>query len=606
MGETYTYIKKLLALLVTFCAGLYFQRFLEFYFLIPLQLLVFSALIFRITGNRPPHLFDFKRIDTFYGKGGLRDLLKLFVTAFGVAYDIIVWTFWGIFLLFDVVVDIFRLVKIVLFWITFAVLWFLKLFVPPLVILFHLVIHYGIKWIWWIYQLAFKNTAPSVNRNFYFLALRGTVVSIFTLFVFYYFSLIIDLYGLAIIGLVLSVLPLAWSFGEIAAVRSKNLQNEGFKTIRANFQNGIESVRSLLFYITIFVVFFVAQFALNLTGWMPRAGISMLGIVINLNTLLSFLLIIMAFVIVFGIVMIPSFRLYNYFRENTLSGTVSFLNSVIRKGIQYILVIIPSAFFSGILLIIPAVLLIASFWFTNFMKNEVLDIRLDQLQERKLQVTDESQTYELNKNIEQLEYLKNMPLNLIQEMFNRQNLEYQLSNKEDDINNEEQRLLRLEDQAKARQEALDNQINSMENTLNGATSAGLAALKEQKLSISQTLDTQKANIETLISKYRIDEKYLQRKSKQIPILFFLAGIWVSVFGGLVLAFVIAYLGNVFYELYLFRNNGSPSYFQSIIRQEKEKDNNQPLLGFTLLVLIIAVAVYLLSVNELPGFFSGLQ
>lgn len=591
MGEIYTYIKKLLALLVTLFAGFYLHRFLEYYFLVPLLLLTFSALVFQITNKKPPHLFDFKRTDQYYDKGGLRDLLKLFITVFGVAYDIIIWAFWGVFLLFEVFTDILRLLKIISFWIVYAVLWLLKLFVPPIVIIFRLLIHYGVKWIWWIYQLAFKNMAPSVNRNYYFLALRGTIPAIFIAFVFYYFSLIIDLHGLAIVGLVLSVLPLAWSFGEIASVRSKNLQNEGFITIRNNFQNGIESVRSLLFYITFFVILFVVQLALNLTGWIPGSGISLLGVVINLNTFISILLILLLLIILFGILMIPTYRLYNYFRENTLSGSISFFSSVIKKGIQYILVLVPSAFFGILLLIIPTVLLVASFWLTYSLKNEVLDIRLNQLQEQQLEVDDELQAYEFGKNIEQIRYLKNLPHNLFQEMFNRNNLSYKINNKNDDIRKEEEKLLRLEERTNNRLKALDDQIAISESSAN---TEDAASLKEQKLLVNRTFNNQKADIETVISEYKIDLKYLQRKSQQIPVIFFLAGIWISLFGGMVLSFIIAYFGNVFYELYLFRNDGTPGYFKTIILHEKEQDGNQPLLGFSLLILVIIIIYFLFS------------
>ena len=443
--------------------------------------------------------------------------------------------------------------------------------------------------------------APSVNRNYYFLAVRGTIPAIFIAFVFYYFSLIIDLHGLAIVGLVLSVLPLAWSFGEIASVRSKNLQLEGFTTIRTNFQNGIESVRSLLFYITFFVILFVVQLALNLTGWMPGAGISLLGVAINLNTLLSFLLILLTLIILFGILMVPTYRLYNYFRENTLSGTVAFISSVLKKGIQYIFVLIPSTLFGSILLIIPSVLLVASLWLTSTLKNEVLDIRLNQMQEQQLEVNDELQAYELNKNIEQLKYLKKLPNNLLKEMFNRNNLIYRITNTDDDIRKEEEKLLRLEDRTKARLKTLDDQITLSESSAN---SGDIASLKEQKLLVSRTFNNQKADIKMVINKNKIDLEYLHRNSQQIPILFFLAGIWISLFGGLVFSFATAYLGNVFYELYLFRNDGTPSYFKMIILHEKEKDNKQPLLGFSLLIIVIAI-IYLLYNFGFPYYLNGI-
>ena len=333
----------------------------------------------------------------------------------------------------------------------------------------------------------------------------------------------------------------------------------------------------------------------------PGAGISFMGIAINLNTFISFLLIFLAFIVFFGIFMIPSFRLYNYFRENTLSGTVSFFSSIIKKGIQYILVIFPSALFSSILLIIPAILLVASFWLTNTLKDEVLDFRLNQLRMQQSEVTNELQAYELQQNIIQIQFLKDIPGNLLKEMFNRNNLDYEISTIGDNIRKEEEKLFSLREKAQSQLQALDNQISS----LSGSTNAdGLTSLKEQKLLIDRAYSNQSATIVLGINKYRIDQKYLHRKSKQIPVIFFLSGIWISLFGGLVLSFLIAYLGNVFYELYLFRNDGTPSYFNTIILQEKEKDNKQPLLGFSLLIILI-ILIYLFYRFKFPFILPGI-
>ncbi len=299
--------------------------------------------------------------------------------------------------------------------------------------------------------------------------------------------------------------------------------------------------------------------------------------------------------------MVPTYRLYNYFRENTLSGTVAFISSVLKKGIQYLFVLIPSTLFGSILLIIPSVLLVASLWLTSTLKNEVLDIRLNQMQEQQLEVNDELQAYELNKNIEQLKYLKKLPNNLLKEMFNRNNLIYRITNTDDDIRKEEEKLLRLEDRTKARLKTLDDQITLSESSAN---SGDIASLKEQKLLVSRTFNNQKADIKMVISKNKIDLEYLHRNSQQIPILFFLAGIWISLFGGLVFSFATAYLGNVFYELYLFRNDGTPSYFKMIILHEKEKDNKQPLLGFSLLIIVIAI-IYLLYNFGFPYYLNGI-
>jgi hypothetical protein len=64
----------------------------------------------------------------------------------------------------------------------------------------------------------------------------------------------------------------------------------------------------------------------------------------------------------------------------------------------------------------------------------------------------------------------------------------------------------------------------------------------------------------------------------------------------VVAVLVAYLGNLSYELYNMRENGTSTYWCQAIREIGEKSPNQPLLGFTLLAMIGGLAwllVYLL-------------
>ena len=95
MEQAYKYIKRLLAFI--FCVFLFFlsAQYLTFFITIPILLLTFSVLHSRITSEKPPHLFAFYRTDNFFKKGGLRDLIRIFVTLFGFVYDVIIWTIWG-------------------------------------------------------------------------------------------------------------------------------------------------------------------------------------------------------------------------------------------------------------------------------------------------------------------------------------------------------------------------------------------------------------------------------------------------------------------------------------------------------------------------------
>ena len=82
---------------------------------------------------------------------------------------------------------------------------------------------------------------------------------------------------------------------------------------------------------------------------------------------------------------------------------------------------------------------------------------------------------------------------------------------------------------------------------------------------------------------------------QLPLVFLFAIIWLSIFGGLILAVVISYFGNVYHELYNFKEDDKPTYFKTMAMELNSKDRNQPLLGFTLLILF-GVIVVLLSTN----------
>ena len=128
--------------------------------------------------------------------------------------------------------------------------------------------------------------------------------------------------------------------------------------------------------------------------------------------------------------------------------------------------------------------------------------------------------------------------------------------------------------------------------MRNANSSLAADLRSQKSILEKNLAEIKSVKELGIQKLLIDIYDLENYKIQLLITFFFTGLWISLFGGLVLAFVFAYLANAFYEMYLFRNDNSPSYWRLIFMQEKEKDSNQPLIGFTLLIIFILLFYYL--------------
>jgi H+/Cl- antiporter ClcA len=88
-----------------------------------------------------------------------------------------------------------------------------------------------------------------------------------------------------------------------------------------------------------------------------------------------------------------------------------------------------------------------------------------------------------------------------------------------------------------------------------------------------------------IAKMKLKLKDEKGMIAQIPMVFLFTIIWLSLFVGIVLAVIMAYFGNVYYELYSFKEDGKPTYFRKIITDINNKDKNQPLLGFTLFAII---------------------
>jgi hypothetical protein len=588
MEKANIYIKKILFLLICVVAGYFLIDFFAFYYVVPALLLAFSLADFKITGRKPEYLFNFRRTEEYFKKGGLRDLIRIIVSLLAFVYDAVVWVIWGIYLIFELLAEFLFLLRNIFFWIIYGILWFLKLFIPPIVIIFKLIIHYLVKWIWWIYSISFKNISASLRKDHYFAALKGTILSVFIVFFFYFIGILADIKGIVFIGVVLALLPVTWIFGEISLSISKTHQDKNEIPALNNYNNGLESVRSVLFYITVMLLLFIVQILLNLLGWIPDAGLSLLGVALNINTFITLVLIFLSVITLFGVLIIPTHRLFNVFREVSIKDSVALLGIIFRKGLQYILLLIPASFFSAFLIIIPAIIMGAALWFTIHIKDSVIDAKIGSLKNAKIEAKNEIEDYMIQTKINNLSFYKDYPWNIYKEINNRGNLNYEIRNKKEELTDEEAELNLIDNETTVEIEQIEAQINT--ELIRDANSALVADLRNQKMILEKNLAEIKAAKKVVIGKLIVDINNLENYKLQLLFAFFLAGVWLSIFGGMVLGFVFAYLGNIFYEIYLFRNDNKPSYWRLISMEEKEKDSKQPLIGFTLLVIVIVLVL----------------
>jgi hypothetical protein len=582
----FRYIKRLVVFAL--CLFLFFLSYdiLPLFITIPLILLSFAFLHSRITGENPPYLFAFYRTDAYFRKGGLRDLLRIFVTLFGFIYDTIIWIVWSTYLIFILFVDLLDLIRTVFYWIIHAIVWFLSLYIPFLIFLYRIFLHYLIRWPWWLYQIAFFNIRNSFNRNFYRIAFWGTLQASIIIFLFYYLEIILDLPGITYIGIIISLLPLTWSFGEIACVRVNKLENEPWHAVKSGFQNGLESVRSILFYLTLFVLLLITQLGLNLFGWLPSSGLIIAGFMFNINTLISLLLIFLCVIIILGVMIIPSYRLYTRYNELRLSQSFELLKFMGKKVIQYLLVLIPSSIFSLIVVTLPVIVVLIAGTISYNLKNSVAEVRINHLRSEQAAISNPDSAYLIEKKIENLKSLMQFPLNLKQEIKHRSILDNELLFATEDL-----RSLR-EDQIKSNEQFNSKMANLQKEIKQMGSDTSVDAIEEEKSKLQSEFSRDQETAKKEFVRLKTDILALNQKRNQLPILFFLAGLWLVIFGSLALAFGIAYFGNVFHQLFLFRNNNNSSEWAQSAEDIRESDHKQPLLGGTLFIITVFL-IYLL-------------
>ena len=601
MEKVSLYIKKILSLALSFSiffvAGLFGIKTMSYnlIWISAVGFILFAYLDFKISGEKPRFLFGMNQSDAYLNsKGGFWNLFKWIVTLFGFLYDMVIWTLWGVFLLFNLFVDFLLLVRTIVYWIIFALIWFIRQLFPPIIFIFRMFIHYIINWAWWIYQVAVRNVKKSINKNFYFIALWGSVPAMFIVFLFYGIAELSGMPELILLSTVFALVPLVWSFGEIAALRFEKRESEEYSSVRFSFGNGFDSLRSLLFYLVAALILIIAEVLFNLLGWIPSLSLSLIGIAININTAISLVLLFLLIIILFAGSMLPTHILYHPEHENDLNSSIRFLRIIGRKFLRYSFAGIPAGLFASILLVIPLLVIFFTFSFTDSLKDSVLDSRIETLNE-KSQNMGNVDAYLTDTRKKRLEMYKDLPLLAGEKFAESLQSKPRIEKLEKDIRTSGEQLKKRESEFRMESRTLAIQIDSAEMAMVSDTvSEELAALIATKDELEMKFTTWKESQDEYIDLLEIDLRELKNIRWQMPILFLLMGILFAVFGGILLAVIIGYVGNVYYELYIMREDDSPSYWVHTLEKIRKKDSNQPLLGFTLLVIILVPLILFLT------------
>jgi hypothetical protein len=596
MDKTSLYVKKIFIFLLVsmgvFAGFSLLQKPLTF-FILPIAFLTIALLHFGFSDRQPPYQFVLDKSDNFINnKNGFWMFLKPLLMLVGFIYDIILWTFWGVFLLYEFVLEVMRLIITVFYWIFYGILWFLMLFVAPLRLLFFWVVYYLVKWPWWLFKLSFVNISNAYKRNYYYVSVWGSVLALGIIFLFYYVGVISGVIGLTTVGIILSILPISWSFGEISNIRKERLEQKPYWEVKKKFDNGMESVRNILIYLLVFLVLALSQVLLNLLGWIPAVGYTLLGTVFTLNNLISFLLIVLSFIVFFAATILPSNLLFGGKAQFEFNEMLSQLGVIAKRFLRVLFVNLPSTLFGGFVLILPAILLFLTVGLTYQVKNKVLDAKINGIKAKQEFVSGMEAKYKLQKDIEKLEVYKQFPLVTFNDIRSLDALKQEINSNQNTIGASLRDLESLNAQYNADKAELGRRI---EGTMNIADAEARGQRNTELADQIGQLETDYEKRKMALNQRRFESEvnieHLANYRTQTYIVFFFVGIWIALFAGLAIAFYVAYMGNVYYDLYHFNEDGKPVYLMQKVYEENEADRKQPLLGFTLLVALVLVLIF---------------
>jgi hypothetical protein len=592
MSKAYLFLRKLITLCINVLILLIVSRYpIPFYYSLPVLILIFSLISSRILGESPKELYNFKRSETYFARGGLRDLLRIPVVLFAFLHDMIVWELWGIYQLLQMLVDCVYFLKELVFWILHCIIWFLKQLLPFWRVLSKVVVFYLIKWPWWIYRYGFKSLKKTYNWNIIRISFPGSLLALIIVQFFYFLDVSLNISGLLYIGVILAILPIAWVFGEIASVRGQKLLKENFSTIKLRFGNGMETVRGVLFFLTFLVVLLLAEAGLDLLGWLPQNGIIFLGIGLNLSFIINILVIFLALLVVLGSLVLPSYRLYNEFSETRMKDVLGLFNYIVKRLLQIIAGFIPASFFAVISAVLPALLLVISLSLTLKLKDNIIDIKKDKVLNEQLKEEDPLKKHKLDKQLENLNYIRQFPQLLITEMQNRDAINREIEYSKRELQGLKEELAGFKNSVNLQITDLEKQI-AEEKQKAAINETRVEELKNKSEQLKRQLELDSKSKTGDITQTTMDIEFAQHKFRQIPFVFYLSGLFAAITSSLIFVFIFGYFGNFFYAAFVCRNDGTPAQWKEFIKEEQRLDNKHPLLSTSLnVIILLGVSVF---------------
>lgn len=167
------------------------------------------------------------------------------------------------------------------------------------------------RYFWSTCVIAWEGMKRSWNFKYCFIGAVGGAAATLVNMLGLYLAAVTRQAFIANIGAVVALLPIAWAFGEIAAmIKEKEDTGQDVPLRQHKFGNGLKVLKYIVIYVVVVVVLAAVQVALDLLGLIPGVGASVAGIVLLPNVLSSAIIILTLILLYYAMLVLPAHLLH--------------------------------------------------------------------------------------------------------------------------------------------------------------------------------------------------------------------------------------------------------------------------------------------------------
>ncbi len=228
-------------------------------------------------------------------------------------------------------------------------------------------------YLWSMITLAWNSFRKTLNYRYWVVSAAGVFASLLLIYLFFLLSYYSGQEVIIVIGIVLSVLPMAWTYGAVAfMLESVKDTDEALclKNRKDLFAGGMKTIKFIVYYVLIIVALIALELLVDSAGLIPYAGLLLMGIFFLPLVIASALIILSALIIIYGLPMMATHVLKDDMAGKITPGKFmemswDLIKIIGNKWLDIAVVSIPALLFGILAALLPAMLLIGSLLLTG-------------------------------------------------------------------------------------------------------------------------------------------------------------------------------------------------------------------------------------------------